>query len=100
MGLFDFLRPKPRQTGPVRSGSGISMEDAVVINAPSYSMGILEEYAFVQQQCGRKGEDWNLEFQALIKGHGGKPYDLFRVKLKDGTLREFYFDISSFYGKF
>lgn len=29
-----------------------------------------------------------------------KPYDVLSVKLADGTKKDFYFDISSFFGKF
>jgi hypothetical protein len=100
MRVFDFLRGKAKPSGPFSGGSGSTMEDAVVITVPSSFMGVPAEYAYVQQQCGQKDQDWTMEEQALLEGPGGKHYDLLTVKLKDGTVREFYFDISSFYGKF
>ena len=100
MGIFDFLRGKPRHSGPSKGGSGSSMEDAIVIKAPTDGMGIAEEYTYLQQHYGQKDRDWKVEGQALLMGQGGKPYDLLTVKFKDGKVREFYFDISSFFGKF
>jgi len=100
MGLFDFLRTKSKGTKPFSGGSGASMDDAVVITASSHISGVSAQHDYVRQQCGREDEDWTMVSQALIEGAGGKPYDLLTVKLRDGTTREFYFDISSFYGKF
>jgi hypothetical protein len=75
------------------------MDDAVVITAASPFEGVPAEYAYVEMQCGRRNVDWTMWGQKLLGGPGGKYYDLLAVKLKDGTVREFYFDISSFYGK-
>ena len=80
-------------------GDGNSPQDAVVVNAPSSSIGVLLEYKYIQKQCGEKDVDWRIESQSLLDSAGGKPYDLMAVRLKDGTTREFYFDISSFYGR-
>jgi hypothetical protein len=76
------------------------MEDAVIISAPSTYLGVRAEYAFVEMQCGRQGVDWKTAAQALWNGPDGKRYDVLTVELKDATVRKFYFDISSFYGKF
>ena len=77
------------------------MQDAVKITATSSSIGIHAEYIYVEMQCGPKNLDWTTERQVLLEPEGpdGKHYDLLTVKLKDGTFREFYFDISSFFGK-
>ena len=37
--------------------------------------------------------------QSTLESADGKHYDLLTVSLKDATVREFYFDISSFFGK-
>lgn len=95
----DFVRGKPKPSGLYSGGSGNTMEDAIIIQAASSFMGVSAEYDYVGMQCGRKNVDWTLKTQALLEPDGPdcKHYDLLTVKLKDGTLREFYFDISSFF---
>lgn len=100
MGLFDFVKGKPKRFGPYSGGSGASLEDAVIITVPSSLMGVPAEYEYVEMQCGRQDVDWEGQRQDLLEKPYGKCYDLLTVKLKDGTIRKFYFDISSFYGKF
>jgi len=102
MGPFNFFQSNPKAAGPYSGGTGKSMEDAIKISATSSVSGIQAEYAYVEMQCGRRDFDWTLELQTLLEPEGpdGKHYDLLRVKLKDGTLRDFYFDISSFFGAY
>jgi len=99
MGLLDFLREKPKSFGPYNGGTGSTMEDSVIITSSSSSMGVPAEYDYIRMQCGPSG--WAIENQALLDPDGpdGKHYHWFTVKMKDGTLREFYFDISSFFGR-
>jgi hypothetical protein len=83
--------------GVYSGGSGASIDDAVVITPPTPQLGIPAEYAYVEMQCGRRGVDWAMLVQALLLGPGGRRYDRLRIKLKNGTERDFYFDITSFY---
>ncbi len=79
-------------------GNGESFEAAVVINTDHSDLGIQAEYMFVAGQCGEPGVAWTLDGQEL-QGQNEKPYDVLRVKLSNGELRTFYFDISQFFVK-
>lgn len=96
---FNTLGSQPEHSPLYGGGSGASAEDAVIIKISDRLLGVVAEYAFVAKQCGRKGEDWNTQAQALIQDAAGRSYDVLTVILKDGTPRAFYFDISAFYGK-
>lgn len=67
---------------------GSSVENAIAVKS------ISEEYAYVKKAC--KG--CQLLGQALIF-EKKKPYDILKLKKPDGTEVSYYFDISSFYGK-
>lgn len=79
-------------------GKGKSILDAVVINAQTQSIGIPAEYEYVEMQCGPQDIAWQLKDQALVDTQNGKFYDLLSIQLKDGSSREFYFEITSFFG--
>jgi len=104
MSLLSLLtgnRHATRQQVSYAGGAGQSPADPVIIIAPSSLAGVPAEYAHVMKKCGMKGVDWNLKSQALIgKQSDGKVMDVLKVELQDGTVRQFYFDISSFYGRF
>jgi hypothetical protein len=87
------------EPGLYSGGSGTSQEDAVVITAPSQRLGIPAEYAHVESQCGRRGRDWTLLEQALLLGPAGRRYDCLSIRLAGGATRDFFFDITSFYGQ-
>jgi hypothetical protein len=98
MGLFDFLKRKPKQ--PLYSGGdGKSIETAVVIGARSSMVGVSAEYEYVGARHGKRNVDWKLESQALIN-QDGKSYDVLKINLNDGESKTYYFDITQFYGKF
>ena len=67
---------------------GLSIENAVKVKS------IAEEYEFARNKC----QGCQLLGQALIE-HKGKPYDELKFKKADGQEISYYFDISSFYGK-
>lgn len=67
---------------------GLSVENAIKVKSVS------EEYEYVRKSC--KG--CQLLGQSLIS-HKGNPYDVIRLKKEDGTEVSYFFDISSFYGK-
>ena len=52
---------------------------------------ILAEYGYVMKLHGYRGDGWDLEWQALMT-KDGKDYDCLCVKLKDGTIKKYYFD--------
>jgi len=80
------------------AATGLSPEDAIVIEAEDEMRGIAAEYAWLAQHLGQRGKAWELEIQALMQ-HDGRYMDCLKVKLRDGTVRDYYFDISAFFGK-
>ena len=78
---------------------GSSAEKAVVINETSSSRGIPAEYAYIEQVFSRRGLDYEIKMQAQIS-QGGCDYDVLTIEMNDGTVRDFWFDITSFFGKF
>ena len=68
---------------------GSSIKDAIKVKS------VTEEYAYVRNNC----DDCKLLGQALLF-ENGKPYDRINVKNKEGKEISYYFDISSFFGKF
>lgn len=68
---------------------GLSIESAIKVK------NIAEEYEFVRQNC----MDCEMVSQALIE-HKNKPFDVLTLKKANGEEISYYFDISSFYGKF
>ena len=95
MGFLDFFKPK-KQENSYSIGDGGSVENAVMINTSGSQDGIAAEIDFITKNFGKKNEDWTLESQSAIH-LDGKYYDLLTVKLKDGQIRSFYFDITKFY---
>jgi hypothetical protein len=91
-------QPKKDSMSTFSGGNGDSFESAVVINAADSLTGVKAEYDFVINQCGQRGKDWDLHEQ-IMSPHNGKPHDVFVVKLSNGQIRTFYFDISNFFGK-
>jgi len=86
-------------SGPTtEGGDGSSKEKAVVINATSPRIGIHEEYAYVERVCGERDVDWTLRIQAA-EIRGVRKYDVLEIEMKDGSVRRFWFDITSFFGK-
>lgn len=99
MSIMDWLRGKPSARGIYSGGTGDSANTAIVINVANSMAGIAAEYAYVQRECGQKDVDWTLGSQ-MQTSQGGKEFDVLEAKLKDGTSRAFWFDISAFFGKF
>jgi|GEM_PF-172968 len=68
---------------------GLSIESAIKVR----SVG--EEYEFVRKNC----MDCKMVSQSLIE-HKNKPHDVLTLKKANDEEISYYFDISSFYGKF
>ena len=79
-------------------GLGETVETAVILNTPHSQEGIAAESEFISRRCGERNKDWKKRGQALI-WNNDKPFDLVTVELCDGKTRDFYFDISRFFGK-
>jgi len=82
----------------ISGGSGLSKEDAVIIEAPKESVGIAAEYEVLSEIYGEKDHDWKLLKQTLIQD-GSRSYDLITIEGK-GIEYEVWFDITSFYGNY
>ena len=99
MGFLDRFRRKKTKL-LYGGGSGESQEDAVVISAPDEMLGVTAEYVYVSRHCGRMNVDWTLQMQMVTREtEAGRRYDKFVVRLKNGQIREYWFDITQFYGK-
>ena len=79
-------------------GNGNSKTEAVVINARSSRIGIPAEYAYVNNALGEENVDWKLKIQFLVSEEN-KNFDVLQVETNDGVEKEFWFDITNFYGK-
>lgn len=85
--LLGCSSTKPASSGNIdRDGS--SFEKAIIVN------NISEEYAYAKKVCS----DCSFIQQALVF-EKRKPYDILTFKKPGGQTVEYYFDISSFYGK-
>ncbi len=83
----------------INGGPGDTIENAVVITAGSSFAGVEAEYVYIERACGERGAAWELLSQTQFGGEDGRNYDEITVRLADGTTRNFYFAIDSFFGK-
>lgn len=82
MGFFARLFGRGRS-----SADGSSPANAIPVR------GVPEEYAWARRNL----PGYTFEGQALTQ-IDGRPFDVLKFRAPDGTLREVYFDISSFFG--
>ena len=80
-------------------GSGDSLTNAVVIKTKNHFDGVSAEKVFISRQFGREGSDWFFDSQKLLFVDG-KAFDLITFSLANGSMKQIYFDISEFFGKF
>lgn len=80
-------------------GSGSSIEDAVIINSADPFEGISLESVFISHFYEIEGKKWWKLRQGLI-AQNGKHYDVITAEEESGETREFYFDITAFYGNY
>jgi hypothetical protein len=79
-------------------GDGLSIEDAIVIEgAANESEGVGAEYAYLSLVFGPQGSGWNLVSQSLLEDKG-RAYDAMEIETR-GATETYYFDITSFFGK-
>lgn len=102
MNFWDFFGKKDSNSSAnkavISGGIGLSFEDAVIISAPNSSIGIRAEYDYLSSIYGEREKSWHLVLQSLAY-KDGKHYDILKIKLRDGSIIEYYFDISNFFGK-
>lgn len=80
-------------------GDGSSFENAVIIITDNPINGITDEYKYISIFYGKIDSDWTRELQSL-NSHNDKTYDVIKIKLRNGDVKEIYFDISNFFGKY
>jgi hypothetical protein len=91
MGLFNLFKRESEGNGiSYDGGSGDSIDDAIVIHAPNSVVGIMAEYAYIENQYGVKDQDWTLSMQSQLSKNG-RDFDMLSIELKDGTEKSFYF---------
>lgn len=73
---------------------GSSFEKAIILLSESGSDGLRDEYQYLQQ----KYNSFTIISQGL-SSYKGKPHDIIKIKLENGTEKNIYFDISYFFGK-
>jgi hypothetical protein len=85
------------QTGAATysGGDGSSLENAVVVHAPSESVGVAASYKWIRDHLPGS----RVTKQGLVT-NGGRAYDSMEVVTESGEKRTIYFDISEYFGKF
>jgi hypothetical protein len=82
-----------------KGGDGPTKEKSVIIlGAGNETEGIDAEYNWLEEKYGKQNINWELNSQELMD-EGNKQYDLLRIKLPTGEMKEIWFDITEFYGK-
>ena len=82
-----------------KGGDGTNKEKAVIIlGANNEFEGVDAEYIWLEEKFGEQDVNWELIFQELIVEES-KQYDILRIKFSSGEIKEYWFDISDFYGR-
>lgn len=100
-GMLRFMmRLFKRKEVPVSmsGGDGSSREAAIVIGADNTQDGIRAEFQYVQQKHGLYKVAWKRDMQMKVRAEG-RDYDVVSIVLTDGMKKTFWFDITSFSGK-
>lgn len=86
---YTFIDTKiSNQTINNTKNDGLSLETALKVQ------NVKEEYEYVRRHCN----NCQILGQALLQ-HKGKPYDKLMLKNANGEEMSYYFDVSSFFGK-
>jgi len=82
-----------------KGGNGLDSKEAIIIvGAKDELEGIDGEYIWLEEKYGEQDFGWELIDQQSID-EGDKKYDILKIKFLNGEEREFWFDITNFYGK-
>lgn len=88
-----------RKSTKITGGDGSSLENALIVTAADTNDGVSAQKKYIESQCGEWNEDFLYELQLQIN-HIERHYDLIYVRmLKVESKREFWFDVTSFFGK-
>ena len=80
-------------------GNGSSKEQSIIIlNAKTERGGVDAEYNWFEEKFGEQNIRWELNDQELID-EGDTQYDVLRIKFSSNEIKDFWFDISNFYGR-
>jgi hypothetical protein len=80
-------------------GNGSTMEEAIIIlNAESESEGVNAEYKYISDIYGEMNVCWKAPSQEFLI-YGGKFYDVLQITFPNAEDKEFWFDITDFFGK-
>jgi hypothetical protein len=82
-----------------KGGNGSIKEEAVIILGASNEVeGVDAEYVWIENKFGEEIVQWELVDQELFD-EGNRQYDILKIKFENGNVREFWFEITAFYGK-
>lgn len=82
-----------------KGGNGKSQEEAILIDGAKDEIeGVNAEYDWLEEKFGRQNEKWELIDQLLIE-EDDRQYDLLKIRLRNGDINEFWFDITEFFGE-
>ena len=84
-----------QNTTPSSEQDGSSYEKAIYITEKTETTGVHAEYEWLKKNY----PGYTMIKQSLTY-KGSKPYDILKIKTKDGDEKDVYFDISNFFGKF
>ena len=78
--------------------------DLVLINAENTDSGIDAEYVYISEQFGPFGVGWELQRQKVLThvlpGESDPIHvDVLTIELANCEIKDIFFDITSFYGK-
>jgi len=79
----------------ILGGSGNSPDDPVIIQANNSLVGVGAEYQWLRDKY-----PGHIRIEQKLLSYNGKPMDVVTIKTKEGEIKDIYFDISSFFGKF
>ena len=79
---------------------GKTFKTAIVITgAATARLGIEAEYKYVASKLGVESIDWELVQQSLHHTDNGD-FDVLEIKTKEGAVKTYHFNITSFFNKF
>ena len=82
-----------------KGGNGLTKEEAVIIlGAKDETEGVDAEYNWLEEKYGEENVEWEMVDQTLLD-EGDKQFDLLKIKFSNGNTKEFWFEITGFYGK-
>ena len=82
-----------------KGGDGSTKEKAVIIlGAKNEMVGVDAEYVWLEEKYGQENIEWEMIDRTLLD-EGDKQFDLLKIKFSNGNTKEFWFEITGFYGK-